>query len=626
MLVLGRCRRGFKGIVTLACLFLVFLPFALARDSDDEALRHFAAAQRAQNAGQLDEAASEYLKVVQLLPNAAEAYASLGLVYNAQGKYADSAQALAKAEKLKPGLPGVSLYLGIDDLRMHQPASAVLHLRAAIRSEPKNEQAHTWLSEALSDSGQHDAALAELQKASLLFPSDPALLLDLSRLCRRAADQKIDRIFMTAKGSPLQHQIYGDIYKDQHAWSNAKAHYYRALELDTQWHGAHFGLGEIALQNQELDLASHEYHLELQTNPRSGAAMARLAEIALLENKPGDALTQFESAIKAAPEEAAHAVGLPPDPVAGKSDELAKDAQSSLRSALSQLEAAPPAPARSLAIAVVDLRLGQTDASLAAWKQFQQSAPHSNPSTTYQRALIQFDQQNLNAADVSVRSWLSTHPVDLQAVYLSAKIDQALSFSALQKLLELAPDSYPAHQALGDIYEESQNDNKALSEYKLAESMAPNLPGIHFSIGNLFVKLHREDDALTELQTALGMDQDNPEANAEVGAIYLNRLDPAKAIPYLEHAVQQENDLWSAHQQLGKAYYTQKEYTRATAELLLAVQHDPDGAARYQLGLVYRALGKNKEAGEQFEISRKIKLENLSHAKTEMTTFQKQLQ
>ena len=46
--------------------------------------RHFAAAHQAQDAGNLDLAAQEYLAVIRLLPNVAEAYASLGLVYNAR--------------------------------------------------------------------------------------------------------------------------------------------------------------------------------------------------------------------------------------------------------------------------------------------------------------------------------------------------------------------------------------------------------------------------------------------------------------------------------------------------------------------------------------------------------------
>ena len=58
---------------------------AWAQDADAAAAQHFAAAHQAQDAGNLDLAAQEYLTVIRLRPDVAEAYASLGLVYNAQG-------------------------------------------------------------------------------------------------------------------------------------------------------------------------------------------------------------------------------------------------------------------------------------------------------------------------------------------------------------------------------------------------------------------------------------------------------------------------------------------------------------------------------------------------------------
>src|SRR6201992_2056203 len=135
-----------------------------AQDADAEAAQHFAAAHQAQDAGNLDLAATEYLAVIRLRPEVGEAYASLGLVYNAQGKFAESAQALSKAEKLKPGLPGVSLYLGIDYDKQREAASAVPHLVEAVRIEPQSKEAHTWLGRALWDDGKIPSALEQLRK------------------------------------------------------------------------------------------------------------------------------------------------------------------------------------------------------------------------------------------------------------------------------------------------------------------------------------------------------------------------------------------------------------------------------------------------------------------------------
>ena len=65
-----------------------------------------------------------------------------------------------------------------------------------------------------------------------------------------------------------------------------------------------------------------------------------------------------------------------------------------------------------------------------------------------------------------------------------------------------------------------------------------------------------------------------------------------------------------------------KTITKAETALRQAVRHDPEGLAHYQLGLVYRSLGQKEAANEQFEISRKLKLESLAHDGNQMKTME----
>jgi tetratricopeptide (TPR) repeat protein len=117
------------------------------------------------------------------------------------------------------------------------------------------------------------------------------------------------------------------------------------------------------------------------------------------------------------------------------------------------------------------------------------------------------------------------------------------------------------------------------------------------------------------------LNPDNAEANAEMGTLLVDRLDAVHAIPYLQKAVQLDADQWETYQQLGRAYYMQKDYAQAEIALKHAVRHDPKGLAHYQLGLVYRSLGQKEAANEQFEISRKLKLEVLAHDENQMNTL-----
>jgi tetratricopeptide (TPR) repeat protein len=595
-------------------------PHAIGQDSDSEAIRHFTAAQKAQDAGDFDAAAREYLVVIHLRPDAAEAYASLGLIYNAQGKFAESAQDLRKAEKLKPSLPGVSLYLGIDYERQRKAALAVTHLMEAVHLDSANKDANIWLARALWDDGRTQESLVQMRKTSVLFPVDPELLLNLGEAYHEAAEQGIQRVLGQSNDASLDHQVYGDIYKDERTWENAMAHYYRALEQDPHWRGAHFGLGEVALHREKLDAAAQEYHQELQADPADSGALARLGQIALLEGKPEDALPLFSAAIHIAGYRAANALGLP-RPYPPASQDLSEGAQAQLRLSLPVLEAAPASPPRSLALALTYARLGNNEAFQSAWKSFSDAMPRSSASDAYKRGINSFDRQDFETAATDLSAWLKLHPNDLRADYLLATTYRNLSLATLEQLLVAAPDSYPAHQLLAETYQNVEQDDKALTEYRVVENMAPNLSGVHFSIGHLLLKAGQQDQAREELAAELRLNPDHAAANAEMGTLLLDQVDAIKATPYLEKAVKLDPDLWATYRQLGKAFYMQKDYTRAEAALKQALPHDPEGLAHYQLGLVYRSLGQKAAAAEQFEISRKLKLQGLTHDERQMTTL-----
>ena len=621
MLIHGNHRPLLRACLGLSLPVLVSSSLAVhAQDSEQEAQRHFAAARQAQNAGDLPLAAQEYLKVTHLLPDVAEAYASLGMVYNAEGKFAESAQALSRADKLKPGLPGVSLYLGIDYEKKRQAGLAVPHLIKAQQAEPMNKQAHTWLARALWDDGQTQPALEQLRKTAQLFPSDPALLLDLGVAYRKAADLGIERVLNGSSGTPLLHQVYGDIYKDEHAWENAIAHYDRAMEQDPRWLGAHYGVGEVALHREKLDAASEEYQRELKIDPASAAALVRLGEIAMLENKPDEALSFFNKASGLSGYQAASALGLPRSYPAG-SEDLSDPAKAQIRACIPALTAAPPSRGRSLALAFAHARLGEDDLSLSAWKDFTGDVRQTSEANQHQRGLNNFYRQDFDAAAAELDSWVRLHPHDLQADYLLARTYRNLSLSTLAQLLDTAPDSYAAHELLAETYQNAEQNEKALAEYRIVASLAPDLPGVHFSIGHLLLKMSQQDQAREELAAELRLNPDHAEANAEMGTLLLDHQDAAGAIPYLQKAVQLDPDQWATYQQLGRAYYQQKNYSQAEIALKQAVSHDPKGLAHYQLGLVYRSLGNKDAANEQFAISRKLKLEALAHDENQMNTL-----
>ncbi len=246
-------------VLALVCVLSIIAPgCALCQDVPLKVQEHFQAARAAQAAGSLDTAAAEYESVVQLDPSLPEGYANLGLVYFALNKFQESAHALEAANRLRPHLFGVNLYLGIDYVKRNHATLAIPRLQEACRLEPRNKDAIHWLATALWNSGQTYPALLQLRKASAIFPTDPDVLFALAEAYRKAADEETERTLVRSQGTYLSDKIYGDIYADESAWSKAIGHYQRASMRDPHREGAHLGLASVYLAQGQLEAARVE--------------------------------------------------------------------------------------------------------------------------------------------------------------------------------------------------------------------------------------------------------------------------------------------------------------------------------------------------------------------------------
>src|ERR1022692_1497832 len=88
--------------ISLLSLILMLSAFAVpAEDTDSEVSRHFLAGRQAQSSGNLNLAVQEYLAVVRLEPDLAEARVNLGLVYYLQNRY-DASPGESRARVLSP--------------------------------------------------------------------------------------------------------------------------------------------------------------------------------------------------------------------------------------------------------------------------------------------------------------------------------------------------------------------------------------------------------------------------------------------------------------------------------------------------------------------------------------------
>src|ERR1035441_359153 len=200
---------------------------------------------------------------------------------------------------------------------------------------------------------------------------------------------------------------------------------------DPHWAGAHLGLGEIYFQQGKWDQARSEYLAEQATGAMTATAGARLADIALLQGRPAEALRLLSEANQMRPDAAASALGLPALPFADNAPS-GEEAKAGYRQSLRVLEKTPSAPARTLALAAVYLRLGLDQESARELARYRATMPSSNPAgNDYERARIEFERHDFDAARSHLAAFLAAHPGDAVARYLLARTCRSLSLSVL---------------------------------------------------------------------------------------------------------------------------------------------------------------------------------------------------
>jgi tetratricopeptide (TPR) repeat protein len=572
----------------------------------DEVQQHFLAARKDQDAGAYSIAITEYRTVLRLNPSLPEAHVNLGLLYFACNRYEESEHELRIADKLRPNMAGVSLWLGVDRLKQNDPKIALIYLERAIRLNPNDREAQRWLEIALWENGETESALDRLQENADKFPGDPENLFVLGEAYQRVSSEEIGKIMTsTFRESPLADEIYGDIYRDQQDWQKAIAHYSIALTKDPRGKGAHLGLGTVYLSQNLLDNAETEFHEEIGIDRSSAASYSGLMTIALERSDVTGAQRICEDAILIVPASALLDTDgrIIPPINRGSSDD---QRQANLLKAQAILEGFSPGTCVALLQVGVESQLGETipASQSTSIRQLESNIPA--PVTLYDRAFQYFARNDLKNAQQTLRRLLRNRPEDFQARYLLARVYHASCLAILSQLLLNFQNSYRAHQLQAEIYEDTGENNKALKEYEIVEQMDDKLPGLHGAIGRLYWKDAKTEEAMGEFTKELQLNPDDLLTNAEMGTILMDREEADRAIPYLRKALKSGSEVEVVHKQLGFAYFQQKDYVRAEAEMKKAIVHDPYGSANYMLGRIYKAEGRADLANTQFAIARAI--------------------
>lgn len=214
-------------------------------------------------------------------------------------------------------------------------------------------------------------------------------------------------------------------------------------------------------------------------------------------------------------------------------------------------------------------------------------------------ARVEIAQGDYGPAYESLRKALDLDPTNIDALYYLERLSTILSQIEFHRLLEMAPDSFRAHQFIAESYLAQHNKDEAEKEYRAALKANPGSVEILDALGDLKRSESKFDEALDYYARAAKQAPGDYSSAYGAGACYLFKQDPQRAVESLRRAVTIDTGSAAAHLALGDALLREGQISVAVTELKVATTLIPDMRQAYTLLVrAYQKLGQTDQAQE----------------------------
>jgi len=174
---------------------------------------------------------------------------------------------------------------------------------------------------------------------------------------------------------------------------------------------------------------------------------------------------------------------------------------------------------------------------------------------------------------------------------------------ALERVIQIAPDSYRAHQIQAGALDAAQQPAKAIEEYRTVLRLKPDLPGIHEAIGRNLARTGKLPEALQEFNAEIEMQPRSASAHMNAGRVLLMMGNDEGAGKMLKSALQMDRPPLETYSLLGKLDLRRNDYRGAIAVLTHYVSVVKDNSsAYYLLAKAYREDGDTEKMKHAFHL------------------------
>jgi len=585
---------------------------------------HMVKASAAMKRGDYAAAEVEYRAAVALAPQTAELLSNLGLALTLQEKFDEAEKQFRASLKLTSKLFVPNYFLGKRLFQTNRYAEAEPLLLAALAEKPADTEARRWLAVTYLGLQEHRKAIAEYRALLKANPQDEEALYAIGKTYTALMADALRKISTETK-SLERNLMLVEAVQIGPAWrSLAKSELPRLIVENPSVPGLHRELGKLEAEDGNWEAAEKLFREELALDPLDYQARFGLAQVFLAQQNLAAFGEQLEKAIHVRPE---FFCPLPDWPM--KLDKptlqsLARQVSSEwgarfllvvanndgafcqqLKSLQQQVETGAQ---RSTKTAEELFREKRFEAVIKRYETSHRGSAVKKPPALLARAY--FETGDYESAARTIETAMRKEEMRDAEYYLLCRSYQKLAVKALEEMEQRSPDSYRAHQLMGETLLAKQNPREALQPLKLALQRKPQDPEILYLIGRCHYLLGEFLQAFELLQQVIQRDPYNAEAHYLIGEGLVYTQEGAKAIPYLTRTLELNSSMLRARAELGKAYLQAGQPEAAVKELEKAATLDSSGDLHYLLYRAYSRLNQKAPAAKALEISTKLREEN----------------
>jgi tetratricopeptide (TPR) repeat protein len=183
----------------------------------------------------------------------------------------------------------------------------------------------------------------------------------------------------------------------------------------------------------------------------------------------------------------------------------------------------------------------------------------------------------------------------------------AQSVRAFQQSLQLDPNSIAAHNNLGMLWQDQNQDSLAIAEFEAAVSVSPDFELGHFNLANALARVGRLDEAIAHYQAAARLNPRRAESFNGLGLCYVRQGKMEEAARQFRKVIELVPRSAEAYEYLGNTLGSEGQYDEAIACFLKVLQLSPgDSQAEFNLGLSFLNQNRRDEAKAHFQAALRL--------------------